>query len=345
MKLELFLILAIIIFYAGCTDGENTDKTDEDIISADEDSSGDTGNTDDSGDSGDTADSCDTGNSGDSGNSGNPDDSGDTGEDIDTAKTDEDASQNDPDTELPDDTAEDTDVTVHDNELPDIYDADDIYDGDDISDETGTGDDDTVFDPCSAEPCSGIENSDGICTTDGTDFICGCTGGYHFNSVLSQCLQTFSISWCNTQFPVDLTGESSVIKGDAVTFYTQFYINSITQGTVIANSTHTSSPDYPQIILQFATGSSGTDAFTWSEWIEGAVPNEDKGNNDEYMFPDIVLDNDAGSYDFLIRISGDSGSTWTYCNANRLDSLGYNGTDASNTYNASKNGHLTVVNP
>ncbi|HRZ78878.1 MAG TPA: hypothetical protein P5044_02620, partial [bacterium] len=265
--------------------------------------------------------------------------SGDTDGDNDTAKIDEDATDADPDTEISDNADDGTDDATADTDDPDISDSDDI------ADDTGTGDDDAVSDPCSTGPCSGILNSDGSCTVDGTDFICGCNGGYHFNKALSQCLQTLSIGWCNTQYPVDLTGDNAVTKGDKVTFYTQFYIGGITQGTTITNATHTSSPDHPQIIAEFATGASGTDASLWTGWKGTALPNEDKGNNDEYMLADISMDNDAGSYDFLIRISGDSGSTWTYCNANRLDTLGYNGTDTSNPYSVSKNGHLTIVDP
>lgn len=356
MKLELLLILAVIIFTAGCGDKKNSEKTDEDIFTTDEDSSGDTGNTGDtsdtgntgnSGDTGDSADSgdtSDTGNTGnttdtgdtaDTGNTGNSGDSGDTGEDSDTAKIDEDTPEADADTETADETAD----AGSDSETPDTSDIDDT------TDDTGTGDDDTVSAPCSASPCSAMENSDGVCTVDGADFICGCKEGYHFSRSLSQCLQTFQISWCNTQYPVDLTGDNAVTKGDKVTFYTQFYISGITQGTIITNAAHTSSPSYPQIIAQFTTGASGTDASSWTEWRGTALPNEDKGNNDEYMLADISMDNDAGDYDFLIRISGDSGNSWTYCNANRLDTLGYNGTDPVNIYSPSKNGHITVSNP
>ena len=352
MKLELLLILAIIILTSGCGDKKNTEKTDADIVTTDEDQSGDTGNTGntaDTGNTGNTTDTGDTGNTGNSGNSGNSGDSSDTGEDSDTAKIDEDIQGTDADTETADDDlSDDLSDEISDTEAEVLTESDetpDTSDVDDISDYTPASDDDTVSDPCSTEPCSGILNSDGSCTVDGTEFICGCNGGYHFNKALSQCLQTLSIGWCNTQYPVDLTNADSVNYGNSVSFYTQFYIEGITIGTIITNATHTSIPNYPQIIAQFGTGSPDTNASGWTNWSVPALPNEDKGNNDEYALLDLPINLTPGDYDFIIRVSGDSGNSWKYCNANRLAGSGYNGTDSVNLYDPAKNGHLTVVNP
>ena len=45
-----------------------------------------------------------------------------------------------------------------------------------------------VFDICSPNPCTGIENSDGICLSDTDTYSCGCDEGYEWNGTASTCV-------------------------------------------------------------------------------------------------------------------------------------------------------------
>ena len=155
------------------------------------------------------------------------------------------------------------------------------------------------------------------------------------------CLENLPIGWCNTQWPVD----DVQYQGTAVSVYGRVWINGVTSGTEIDNGTNTSTPEYPQLIAQVGYGDAGTSALTWpvENWSAPAVPYEDYGNDDEFVVKNLFTSLVQGEYDFVFRFSGDSGSTWTYCNANRQDTLGYNGTTGEIPYDLSKNGHLEIL--
>lgn len=145
------------------------------------------------------------------------------------------------------------------------------------------------------------------------------------------------IGWCNTQSPVD----AIYTVGDSATVLGQVFIENITASTTITD--HVSDPAYPQIIGQVGFGAPGTSALSWDSgnWSPvAALPNEDKGNNDEYIIGPVPMNMPVGTYDFVFRFSGDFGNTWTYCNINGEPA--YNGTDSTHPYDLAKNGHLTV---
>jgi len=151
-------------------------------------------------------------------------------------------------------------------------------------------------------------------------------------------IETFTIGWCNLQYPADATAT----QGDNVTFYGRVYIAGLTDLTAEVDTN-------AQVIGQLSGNpSSGVDAATWPSdgWLD-LLPNPDNetavaiGNNDEYML-EVPVMADPGVMDITVRFSGDGGATWTYCNANREGSEGYNGTDVENPYDPAKHGHLTV---
>lgn len=349
MKFALLSIVAVFFLLSGCENKKESKQNDvDDFVDVDFSDGSDFS------DESDDIDTVDEQNEVDAADEGNDLDIADDviipdeTEDFDSIDDDIDETADTFDDNIIPDEAEDIDNIDESADTADENDTETAPDTDidEISDDSeAIPDDDAVFDPCASNPCVSIENSDGICTVDGTGFVCGCSGSYHFNKTETSCLQTLQIGWCNTQYPVDLTNADSVIYGAKVSFYTQFYINGITAATTITNVSHTSSPAYPQIIAQIGTGGTGTNASGWTDWSVSALPNEDKGNNDEYLLLDQSIDLIPGNYDFIIRISGDSGNSWTYCNANRLAGSGYNGTDSVNLYDPAKNGHITVTNP
>lgn len=168
-----------------------------------------------------------------------------------------------------------------------------------------------------------------------------CDDNFHLNKAEDGCLASLVIGWCNTQWPVD----DVQYQGAAVSIYGRVWINGVTSGTEIDNSTSTSTPEYPQLIAQVGYGNAGTSALSWpaDNWSAPAVPNEDYGDDDEFVVKNIFTSLVQGEYDFVFRFSGDSGTTWTYCNANRQDTLGYNGTTGEIPYDLSKNGHLEIL--
>ncbi|GEM_PF-1174143 len=165
-----------------------------------------------------------------------------------------------------------------------------------------------------------------------------CDGGYHWNETEMACLETLTIGWCNLQYPTD----GSWLRGTVVDFYGRVYVAGLTDQTTEVDTV-------PQLIGQIGYGDAGTDASTWVAWmpIEPNPDNEispDIGDNDEYMaMPPLGMA--PGTYDSIARFSGDSGATWTYCNANREATEGYNGTYAGFPYLPEKNGHITVTSP
>ncbi len=165
-----------------------------------------------------------------------------------------------------------------------------------------------------------------------------CNEGYHWNDGEGACLETLVIGWCNTQWPTD----ASWYRGEVVTVYGRVYVDGLTDLTTEVDTA-------PQLIVQIGSGEAGTSATDWLYW--GPMePNPDNelapgiGDNDEYLYNGPVSEA-LGDWDFVVRVSGDSGATWTYCNANREATEGYNGTDSAHPYDPLKNGHFTVTSP
>lgn len=168
-----------------------------------------------------------------------------------------------------------------------------------------------------------------------TDSDCNAT--HHWNEDEEACLETLDIGWCNTQWPTDATW----YRGEEVAAYGRIYIAGLTDQTLDVDTA-------PQVLVQAGSGPAGTSATEWLYWGD-MEPNPDSSvspgigeNDDEYQYIGPVSES-LGAWDLLVRVSGDSGATWTYCNANRLAGEGYNGTDSDNPYDLAKNGHFTVT--
>ncbi|HNT29303.1 MAG TPA: hypothetical protein PKH10_14125, partial [bacterium] len=148
-------------------------------------------------------------------------------------------------------------------------------------------------------------------------------------------ITTYTIGWCNLQWPTDPT----VTSGDDITVYGRVYVAGLTDLSTAVDSAE-------ELVVQMGLGTIGTDAETWNWGSQNIEPNPDNasapeiGENDEYIFS-TTADLPAGTYAFTFRFSGDGGATWTYCNANRPGD-GYNGTDAEHPFEENKAGLLTV---
>jgi len=157
-----------------------------------------------------------------------------------------------------------------------------------------------------------------------------CDFGHHWNEDAGACLETLVVGWCNTQWPTDFL----VPRGAVAWLYGRVYVAGLTDLT-------TEVDEAPQLIAQVGYGARGTDATMWDPevWVQ-MEPNPDNelapgiGNNDEYQLG-MVFEMPLGDYDYLVRFSGDSGATWTYCNYDI-------GTTPSQPYDPAYNGHFTV---
>ena len=169
-----------------------------------------------------------------------------------------------------------------------------------------------------------------------TDWDCNAT--HHWNEDEEACLETLDIGWCNLQWPTD----ASFYRGEVVSVYGRLYIAGLTDLSLDVDPA-------PQVIVQAGSGTVGTNAAEWPYWGD-MEPNPDSSvapgigeDDDEYQYIGPVTET-LGDWDMSVRVSGDSGATWTYCNANRPGD-GYNGTDSDNPYDLTKNGHFTVITP
>ncbi|HOW51159.1 MAG TPA: lamin tail domain-containing protein [bacterium] len=193
-------------------------------------------------------------------------------------------------------------------------------------------------DPCAPEnPCT--EENQTVCTDENLDGVeeCGCDDGYHWNDDVEECLETLTIDWCNLETPTDIT----FYRGETVAVYGRVRVIGVTDQTADVDT-------MPQLLVQVGSGAAETSATGWGDQWGPMDPNPDNylipgiGDNDEYQYIGPVTET-LGDWDMSVRVSGDSGATWTYCNANR--SPEYNGTDDTEPYDYLKNGHFTVVSP
>ncbi len=110
--------------------------------------------------------------------------------------------------------------------------------------------------------------------------------------------------WCILQYPTSHNGALPV------NVYGQFYVQNYTDQTT-GNDTMPSHFEF-----QVGYGAAGSDPrnTTWT-WADGAPnPSYSAGGNDDEWF--YTLDGLAsGTYSVLVRVSGDGGQTWLYCDS------------------------------
>lgn len=164
-----------------------------------------------------------------------------------------------------------------------------------------------------------------------------CMEDYHWNEIEEACLETLTIDWCNLETPVD----ASFYRGETVAVYGRVYVPGVTDQTADVDVA-------AQLVVQIGSGAAGTSATGWGDQWGPMEPNPANhlipgiDGNDEYQYIGPVIET-IGDWDMSVRVSGDSGATWTYCNANREPT--YNGTDQTEPYDYLKNGHFTVNSP
>lgn len=126
-----------------------------------------------------------------------------------------------------------------------------------------------------------------------------------------------TIDWCRLQSPASV----EVAVSESFTVYGRVYVEGVT------DQSEDNDP-YPTLEAEIGWGGVGSDpgAGDWT-WVE-ATPNPGwdsvmfgELNNDEYM-ADLAIDN-AGTFNYAIRFSGDSGNRWTYCDLDDILNDGY----------------------
>lgn len=128
----------------------------------------------------------------------------------------------------------------------------------------------------------------------------------------------YDVEWCRLQYPPS----AFVAVSEAFTVYVRFYAAGLTDQS-------SGNDPAPELVVEMGYGVDGSNPATgmgapWT-WLP-AGPNvgwDDavEPNNDEYQ-GDVVIDV-AGIYDYAARISGDSGSSWVYCDLDDLLTGGY----------------------
>lgn len=134
-------------------------------------------------------------------------------------------------------------------------------------------------------------------------------------------VQTYDIAWCNLQYPASLTVSAD---SDTEAIWGRALIQGCTEGEKQCRG----------ILAQVGFGEQGIDpssapeSFTWADAVYNPAHTDD--DNDEYSASIHPTSN--GSMRYVVRFSGDGGSSWKYCD---LD-----GTD--NGFSQDQLGQLTV---
>ncbi|MCX4247278.1 hypothetical protein [Paraliomyxa miuraensis] len=131
----------------------------------------------------------------------------------------------------------------------------------------------------------------------------------------------YDVQWCILQWPPMV----ELAVGEAFTIYTRLYAPGLTDLTGVTDPA-------PELVVEVGYSVDGSNPETgmgapWT-WLP-ATPNAGYGPgapdysavNDEYQGELSI--GMAGIYDHAVRISGDSGATWVYCDLDGLTVGGY----------------------
>lgn len=126
----------------------------------------------------------------------------------------------------------------------------------------------------------------------------------------------WTVGWCNLQHPPTIDGDTAA----TTTAYARVYVEGLTDQTPGNDLA-------PELQVAFGYGDDGSmppDGWTWTDATANVGWNgNDAGepNNDEYQ-ADLGFAA-PGTYDYAARVSGDGGTTWTYCDLDGLVEGGY----------------------
>lgn len=186
-----------------------------------------------------------------------------------------------------------------------------------------TGDQDTGT---TADSTSGVDESSGGTTsasTGPTDSSSdgGSSSGEPVGSSSDSGATTYDVQWCILQYPPMV----AVAVDEAFTIYARLFAPGLTDLTGVTDPA-------PELVVELGYSVDGSNPDTgvgapWT-WVP-AMPNAGYGPgapgysaaNDEYQ-GDLSIGM-AGIYDYAVRMSGDSGSTWVYCDLDGLTVGGY----------------------
>jgi len=138
----------------------------------------------------------------------------------------------------------------------------------------------------------------------------------------------YEVEWCNIQYPPMVEVEVD----EVFPVYSHVYVGGLTDQTEFTDPA-------PELIVEVGYSVDGSDPSTGvgEPWTWGtATPNVGynmsspgyMANNDEYQY-DLAIP-EAGIFDYAARISGDSGTTWVYCDLDGLSVGGYTPDQAGN---------------
>lgn len=147
------------------------------------------------------------------------------------------------------------------------------------------------------------------CDADGND---GTAGGFSTGTMGELTVADLAIGWCNLQHPPHTTVEAGTATEP---IYGRVYVAGCTDGAARCGG------------VLAGVGLGGTaeapSSFAWTEAAYNAGHISD--DNDEYA--GILTPEEAGTYEYAVRFSGDGGETWTYCDTSG-SSDGYSSDDA-----------------
>jgi hypothetical protein len=144
------------------------------------------------------------------------------------------------------------------------------------------------------------------------------------------------VGWCRLQFPTEVT----LTPGTVAATYGRIWVAGVTSATPGVDV-------HPRLRVELGIGPMGSQpsAASWS-WVPAnptpgwngpaAVPFPEP-NNDEYVAA-LVAPSESGQHQFAFRVSGDSGTSWLYCDQSR----GVGADGAENGYSPADAGVLTV---
>lgn len=132
---------------------------------------------------------------------------------------------------------------------------------------------------------------------------------------------SYPIDWCILQYPPMV----DVAVDEAFTVYVRLFAPGLTDQSGVTDPA-------PELLVDVGYSVDGSDPSTGvgAPWTwEPAMPNLGYGpgapgygaSNDEYQH-DLAIP-EAGIFDYAARISGDSGTTWVYCDVDGLTVGGY----------------------